>query len=181
MRTLKTPILARWLRRAQESTGMNLAQLSRAVGREASYFSQVKAGRQRLDPDMMVRLAEVAGLDPEQAVIDFGLMWSRGAARPVIEGIARKLGKTAAAALFGLVLSQLGVSLTNEVQAAPHLADGPASGSIHYANPGDLRRPASARLLVRLLVRLLARSLAALRRRRESRPALRPSVALTAH
>jgi hypothetical protein len=91
-----------YIDRAIERTGLTDRQLGPFLGRGVGTVSHWRCKRAWPADDTMIALAEVAGLDPEQALIDLNIWRSSGETRRIYERLADHL---AAAPALGLALA----------------------------------------------------------------------------
>lgn len=90
-----------YIEKAKEHSGISSdRQLGPVLGMSTAAISQFKTGRALPSDDSMVRLAELAGVDPYIALIDLNSWRSEGAARNAYKEILKRISVVFIAALI---------------------------------------------------------------------------------
>lgn len=113
--------LDEYIDRAVERTGLTDRQLGIFLGKGRATVSHWRCKRTWPADGTMIALAEVAGMDPEQALIDLNIWRSTGETRRIYQRLADHLAGSTAAALC-LALAILGQAIF----ATPSKAYSPA-------------------------------------------------------
>ena len=121
-------------------------KLSLLIGLAPGALNHYRTGRAHPDDDTMTKLAALAGMDPQAALLDLNIWRSEGLAKSAYIELARRLGRTAAAFFCAGLLGATGViglaphaRASGGLDAANQLLAGieqpcDVSNSIHYAN-----------------------------------------------
>jgi transcriptional regulator with XRE-family HTH domain len=111
------PTVDDYLDRAKDAAGINSDRaLSQALGVSHGSVSQIRTKRAWPSDELMIRLADLAGMDRGQALLDLNIWRSDGVARSIYKRLARAV----AAALLVYALAFSGQP--NPAQAASYSA-----------------------------------------------------------
>lgn len=116
-----------YLDAAIERTGLKSGRdLCKHLGLSSSVASFWRTRRTWPRDDVMVRIAELAGEDPTQALLDLNSWRTEGEARAIYEELARKIAGTAATLAAALLAGHLYVS-DAQAKTAPTLSSDSAT------------------------------------------------------
>lgn len=104
-------------------------ELSKLLGVVPGTVSQIRTKRIWPSDDLMVRIAQAANLDPEQALVDLNIWRTSGPARSIYERLAKALAAAAIAGLF-ILPGQPKTALSAEI--TPPASGNLSSNSIRY-------------------------------------------------
>lgn len=140
-----------YIDRAKSANGLKADMaLGRLLGVSHGTISQMRTKRIWPGDDLMVRIAEAANMDPEQALIDLNIWRNEGPARAIYERMARAAA-AACLALFLIFAGQPEPALANGYSENP--SETLQGNSIRYHRFKTLFRTVIYRLFLRLLDR----------------------------
>lgn len=108
-------------------------QLAKKLGLAGGAVHHFRTGKALPSPDTMVKLARLAGLDEQVALVELAFMSTEGEAKGTYEKILKRISTFLPATLFGLLCmsSKAAFASTgNEIASLPHLADSVSSFAI---------------------------------------------------
>jgi len=107
-------------------------KLDLALGHTGQSVSHWRTKRAWPTDEKMVKLAELAGVDPEEALLDLSVWRTEGEARAVYERLARRISGTAAGIAAALLAGSLYVTdVKAEISPPPAAFEAPAN--VYYA------------------------------------------------